>query len=552
VPNSHNYLFISDLHLGAGRDLATGRTALQEDFLHDDAFARFLVHYAHKQAEGKAIHGPSSGHYSTKPWKLVINGDLFEFMQITSLIGPGPFTRKEKRYGPGTRSDQSVLKLQIISEGHELFFQALAWFLAHEDYELIILKGNHDLELFWPEVQQQFCKLVADSYDNWKEYAGIGCSGDSPLPADLILANKLNEDSMNVQFPPSFCYEKDVFYAEHGGQYDNSSLLGSWVPCYENPTLPNGTPEPSDLIRLPIGSLFMRYIFNKAELYHPFAENMKPELRYLIWLFKNWPKGALRILFEYMIIGGIFLTGKKFNDLWHNFWGTERPPKVDKGQEGCSNPEMSEGFCTEFPAMQREVAKNLNKKAKKAILWVALSLWSRVISVIFWLVSLHYLMFISRLIWNFKLIDTEHLWLTLIFVVLATATWILAIYLFDCADDVLETPFLREAAQKINDLLAKDSNGPGKVPYYIFGHDHQPFLQKLNSGNEDNGERPWYINTGYWAPEFDKDNPFRKMYKLTYFCLMPGSPDFNKTPIVLEWLPEASRPKVAVISEEKP
>ncbi len=553
VPDSHNYLFVSDLHLGAGRDGATGKTALQEDFLHDDAFARFLVYYAHQQAEGKALYGSGSDHYRTRPWKLIINGDLFEFMQITALIGPGPFTWKEKKYGPGTLPDQSVRKLEINSKGHWLFFQALAWFLAHEEYELIILKGNHDLDLYWTEVQRRFCELLDVAYRCWKTSTNIGCSGDSPLPADFFLADKLNIENMKVRFPPSFCYEEDVFYAEHGGQYNNSFLLGTWIPSYENPTLPNGTSDPSDLIRLPIGSLFMRYIFNKAELYHPFAENMKPELRYLIWLFKNWPKGALRILFEYIILGGAFLALKKFNDLWHQFWGTERPPHVKKDQDGCSNPEMSEDFRLELPVMQLKVAKYFNKEARKALIRVALSLWFRVISVIFWLASLHYLIFISRLVWNLDFIDTGYLWLTALFVVLAAVTSILATYLFDCADDVLETPFLREAAEKINDFLTNDSKGPGKVPYYIFGHDHKPFVQKLNSGNKSDKKGPWYINTGYWAPEFDRDNPFRKMYKLTYFCLMPGSPCFNKeTPHVLEWLPEADRPRVAVIPEEKP
>jgi hypothetical protein len=297
----------------------------------------------------------------------------------------------------------------------------------------------------------------------------------------------------------------------------------------------------------------MRYIFNRAELYHPFAENIKPELRYLIWLFKKWPKGSLRILFKGMMVGGVFLAIKKFKDSWRQFWGTERDPEVDKYQKGCSNPEMSDDFCAELPGIQSEVARDLNKNTRKALLRVLLSLLFRVISVICWLVSLHYLISISRLIWNLEYLAATYLWLTALFIFLATVTWILATYFFDCADDVLETPFLWEAARKIDKFIAGDSAWPGRVPYYIFGHDHFPMVEKLVNADESEGKGPWYINTGYWAPEFDSDNPFRKMYKLTYFCLMPGSPCFNKeTPCVLEWLPEADRPRAAVIPEEKP
>ena len=186
MPNSHNYLFISDLHLGAGRDPMSGLTSRNEDFFHDDAFARFLNYYSCLQAEGIDTHGASSDHFSTRPWKLIINGDLFDFIQIDSLPAEGQEleqikgvstyadleNKHEKEFGLGTRAKETVWKLRKIYKGHPLFFQALAWFVAHKDYGIVILKGNHDVELYWPEVQDRFRGLLVEAYDKWKESIG--------------------------------------------------------------------------------------------------------------------------------------------------------------------------------------------------------------------------------------------------------------------------------------------------------------------------------------------------------------------------------------------
>ena len=553
MQNLHNYLFVSDLHLGAGRDRQTGLISRLEDFLHDDSFAQFLAYYARLQAKGKEKHGPD--HFCAKPWKLIINGDLFEFMQIISTpkkrselewvsdMAPcDDLSWKERHFGLGTRERETVWKLERIFEGHTLFFQALAWFVAHQDYVLVILKGNHDVELHWPLVQEEFRKLLVKAYRMWKMTVAFGYEGKSPLHDDGNLPHELNAQDLEstVCFPPSFCYEEGLFYAEHGGQCES----GTWFPNFEDPTLP----EKPDLIRLPSGALFMRYVFNFAERYHPFAENLKPYWRYPLWLIQKLPKGAFRILFFRLPFGYLLKKIKKIKDWWRRIRCNERPPHVDTTQVGCSNPAMSQEFCEKLPEIQEKARKLLKKATICSILKASLSVLLKVASLIVFLVVLRRVIFLLVPSLNLEGTYLGASLLTALYLVVALFLWSLGSNLFNWADAVFKTPFLEKAAGKINKFLNSEPDGPGGVPYYLFGHNHFADIQRLEgkSGNPGLVKSQWYINTGCWLPEFDRDNPFRETYKLTYFCLMPGSPYFGMgTPRLLEWRPEAGHPRVA-------
>ena len=54
-----------------------------------------------------------------------------------------------------------------IAAGHPTFFQALGWFLAHPENELVILRGNHDIETVWPDVQEAVRSTISASYYAW-------------------------------------------------------------------------------------------------------------------------------------------------------------------------------------------------------------------------------------------------------------------------------------------------------------------------------------------------------------------------------------------------
>lgn len=560
MPDSHNYLFVSDLHLGAGRDPASGLTSLNEDFFHDDTFARLLNYYSCLQAEGIATHGASSDHFSTRPWKLIINGDLFDFIQIDSFPPDGPellqlkgielrenLNWREKTFGLGTSAEETVWKLEKIYKGHPYFFQALAWFVAHKDYGIVILKGNHDVELYWQDVQDRFRNLLLEAYTTWKTTIGIYCEGKHPLPDNPGLPGELSTQDMKVWFPPSFCYEKGVFYAEHGGQYDFISCY----PNYENPTLP----DQPELIQLPSGSLFTRYAFNKAEKYHPFAENLKPLRRYVFWLFEKLPYGSIRILFKHLPRAILRTLRKKFNDWRRRRNGTEPQPVIDPSQQGCSNPPMSQQFCASLPGFQKKGRNALKRASNRSTGQCLLGLLLKVVSLLASIVGLYFFIIILVSIWHQHSVEwTNYLVIFLLFII-AVVSKLSGSYLFSKADQLHKARFLEVGAEEICKYLKGEEEGPGAVPYYLFGHHHYARIEKLLCGidNQNVAEPYWFIRTGFWMPEFDKVNPLQEPYKLTYFCLMPGSPGFGTdTPGLLEWRPEADRPRKARLFEEGP
>src|SRR5260221_5827714 len=159
-------LTLSDFHLVRGRNPSTGRFSRTENFLSDQAFSRLLT-YSKAGAEKL----------------LFINGDTFDFARIfrcpslqedfqewsafLQQLGvmkdaaelQKTVSRREKRFGLETDDYKSAWKLLQIANGHREFFVALAnWINAGG--LLLLSKGNHDLELYWPLVRKAFGFLM--------------------------------------------------------------------------------------------------------------------------------------------------------------------------------------------------------------------------------------------------------------------------------------------------------------------------------------------------------------------------------------------------------
>ena len=163
-------IVISDLHLSVGYNKKTGRYSRNEDFFFDEEFKRFLE-YLHKGKSPKK--------------HLIIAGDLFDFLQVDGdkvrelykdgktkesyKKWRGPFknkiTKREKKFGLGTEEDKTVWKLGVIAKGHKVFFQALGNFLSKGN-RLSIITGNHDIELYWEEVQKALKDRIANLSEN--------------------------------------------------------------------------------------------------------------------------------------------------------------------------------------------------------------------------------------------------------------------------------------------------------------------------------------------------------------------------------------------------
>ena len=242
-----NLLVLSDLHLGC--DLKPGASDGDERRAGlDAALVRFLDHHAGYREQGKR-------------WRLLLAGDVFDFVAVTTLPAPGltaPFeVRAEERlFGLAPEEEKCVWKLRRIAGRHEQVFHALARFLVAGN-ELQLIRGNHDAELQFPAVQRELVRLLA-------RRAGVEGA-------------ELGALERRVQFHDWFYLEPGLLYLEHGNAHDRYCLQTGFFDA------PSGAE-----LELPMSSKVLRYFANRwareqEDLDH--ADQMSAR-EYLAWVFR--------------------------------------------------------------------------------------------------------------------------------------------------------------------------------------------------------------------------------------------------------------------------
>ncbi|MBM2846354.1 MAG: hypothetical protein HW407_1666, partial [Bacteroidetes bacterium] len=190
------FLVVSDFHVTSGKDQVSGRWSPTEDFFWDDTFRDFLA-----------------AHATRSPTTLIINGDLFDFLQV--LVFPTVEEREEyqipveeidRAYGLQCSEACCEFQIEQIMDGHEGMFQALADFLAAGN-NLRILKGNHDIQIHWPKVQERiFLRL-----QRFAERTN----------------GKIAREQ--VKFLPWFYYVPGLLYVEHGNQFEETTAFRNFL-----------------------------------------------------------------------------------------------------------------------------------------------------------------------------------------------------------------------------------------------------------------------------------------------------------------------------------
>jgi UDP-2,3-diacylglucosamine pyrophosphatase LpxH len=178
-----NILVVSDLHVG--EELLPGASAERKRAveLGVTAFREFLRHHAQRRRDGR-------------PWRLVIAGDLFDFM---SVVIPGSKerpakTRDERLHGLGRSVKTGIQRMRAICEHQQPLMADLARFAA-AGHQIDVVVGNHDVELLAPEVGAELL-------------SHIGAAG-----ADGRALSR-------ISIVPWFVYVRGVAWIEHGHVYD--------------------------------------------------------------------------------------------------------------------------------------------------------------------------------------------------------------------------------------------------------------------------------------------------------------------------------------------
>jgi UDP-2,3-diacylglucosamine pyrophosphatase LpxH len=178
-----NILVVSDLHFG--EELLPGATRERKHAIELGvrAFREFLAHHAPRRHDGR-------------PWRLVIAGDLFDFMSVFVARMPDrtPKTADERKFGLGRSVKTGVERMRMICESHRPLLQDLAKFAAM-GHSIDIIVGNHDIELLAPEVV-------------------------SELFAHLRAAGADDRAMSRITIVPWFVYVPGLAWIEHGHVYD--------------------------------------------------------------------------------------------------------------------------------------------------------------------------------------------------------------------------------------------------------------------------------------------------------------------------------------------
>lgn len=413
-------ILISDLHMSSGYDRRTGTYNRNEDFFYDAALGRF-VDWLLARAVGEG-----------RRWRLVLLGDFLDFLQVRA---------GEDDDGLTSVAD-SLAKLDVIAAGHAEAFAALGRLVA-AGHALDVVVGNHDIELLWPEVQQRFRELV-------ERNAG-GATGPS------------------ITFHPWILYLPGMLYAEHGQQYDSVNSFATLM----RPLLPADPQR----FELPLGSFFVLYLFNYIERIDPFADNVRPMTRYLLWALRTHPVVAISTLgyhvrFFLRVLGKTsVLTVEQQKARREVYWRE----MMEAAAEDIGLPAellVEIDKLAAIPALsnrRREVQELLLRPLVPALPFVAagIAIWQAA-----------------------KRLPGELRALLALAAGVGGLAWRERRLLRPATEP---GNFLLRAARSIDELLRKRGLG---VPVYVFGHTHSAERWPIGGDTE----APAYLNSGTWTP----------------------------------------------------
>jgi UDP-2,3-diacylglucosamine pyrophosphatase LpxH len=194
------------------------------------------------------------------PLELVINGDFLDFVQAPPHAGRDLQAHSVEKIPLCFTQRQSREKLAAIHAAHVPTFRALGRFLAASNANtIVVLPGNHDPDFFWPDVREDFIRIV---------------SGHDSEVAKRIRIH------LQPAYRPFGCPE---VWIEHGHQYDPvNSFFVAGRPLWSEqhpPILADGKQERR--LCACLGTRFLIDYLNNLDAEYSFVDNVKPFSRFV-------------------------------------------------------------------------------------------------------------------------------------------------------------------------------------------------------------------------------------------------------------------------------
>lgn len=245
---ARSVVFISDLHLGVGRDPADSSDQPRWHALEDFRWHRELRNFLETMNRdgGKNV-------------ELVILGDFLELWQSLS--------KKDCRHEAqskdlGCSEAEAVARVTRVLEQHGDAFAALSWFAHQGTNRITLVPGNHDAALLFPQVAQRVLAKI-------------------PAPPDRV--RLLREGTWRAA--------DGSIVAEHGHEIgDDPNRFQGWP---EHPFIDwAGT----RYLRQPWGEQMVQEVFNGFEARYPILDNLSEELRAMELAWKDQNRFGKRVV----------------------------------------------------------------------------------------------------------------------------------------------------------------------------------------------------------------------------------------------------------------
>ena len=443
-------IVVSDLHLGRGLDPRTKRYHRLEAFFYDEDFRTFCG-WLRAEAARRG-----------EPFTLVLNGDVFDLLRIE----PDPARcegRLERRFGPLPTPAVAARMVADILLGHPAFVEALVDVLA-ANHTVVLISGNHDLELQWESVRDEVRRAVRGS---------LAARGASP---DALA---------RLSFESWFHYEPGRIWIEHGCQYDPENAFR-----YPLRGRLAGSPRAAEVAErdMPLGNFFQKYLYNAFGSITFIVPSSRANYRYFRYLLANQPRLLLRVARSQ----GLFLIQLLRRLARPPAPGWAREAEVAHSAELERLAERS-GLGERLRAIDglkyvgadaaRAASGMLRQGAKLALGAIA----TAVLTIGVFTSASHA---IDSLHMYFGWKALLSLGLDLTFAALATLALVTAAVRLP-----RDSPprHIREAAERIAALL--------DVPIVTFGHTHDEVVAPIARASGG----AWYFNTGTWLAVFTHD-----------------------------------------------
>lgn len=438
---SHNLLVVSDLHLGEDLNPTATEEGIRDLQLAERHLIAFLEHYTRRRSDGL-------------PWRLVFDGDTLDL--VTICLFPEQFSTAqwataswaaldadERKHGLGRRMDASCVKIDAVIERHPGFVEALARFLAAGN-RVEIVCGNHDAELFWPEVQDAFRRGVVEIWRGMPEAARPGAPDPDQLAA-------------RIGFHDWFYYEPGVAWIEHGHQYDDCCSIEHHL----YPVAPNGR-----FLVHNVDSASLRYLANMVPDLAPRGS-------------EDWTMaGYLRLTYDaglragFQIARGYFVTARKLLAAWRDSRQLRqdrlrRDRHLERLRAIAAAGPLGEDRLRALCGLHRRPVVTSLRRLLQVLMLDKLLLWPLVLA------------------------------LAVVAALALPAAWALLGMLGALAAGSLAHHWLGRG-RNVNPALPLELV-PDRIlehvdaRFVVFGHTHQPVARPLGNGR-------WYFNSGTWMP----------------------------------------------------